>query len=215
MSDPERRPLTRERILAAAMRMVDANGVDALSMRKLGASLGVEAMSLYNHVANKDDVLNGILDLVLAEIEIPDPALPWDQRLRALAQGFRQAGHDHPGVFPMFGARPIRSIAGLLPLECAYSILRDAGLDQDEALDAFTAMSSFVFGFVLTELGGLVDVGAEPGIEITPVDPEAHPRLVEMGAALARRDADRHFAFGLEQLLAGLGRMIEGATPVA
>lgn len=215
MSVTERRPLTRARILEAAVVLVDANGVDALSMRKLGAALGVEAMSLYNHVANKDDVLNGILDLVLAEIELPDAELAWDEQLRRLARGFRQAGHDHPGVFPMFGSRAIRSLEGLLPLERAYAILRDAGLDEDAALDAFTTMSSFVFGFVLTELGGLVDVESGSAIDVDAIDPAGHPRLVEMAVALARRDADRQFAFALEQLLTGLTRMIDAATPTA
>lgn len=212
MSLTERRPLTRERIIDAAVVLVDANGVEALSMRKLGAALGVEAMSLYNHVANKDDVLNGILERVLTEIELPDPTLAWDEQLRALARGFRQAGHDHPGVFPMFGSRAIRSLEGLVPLECAYAILRDAGLDEDAALDAFTTMSSFVFGFVLTELGGLVDVESGASFDVDAIDPAVHPRLVEMGTALVRRDADRQFAFALEQLLAGLTRMIDAAT---
>ena len=81
MTMADRIPLSRERIITAAVAIVDAQGLEALSMRKLGASLGVEAMSLYNHVTNKDDVLDGVLDHVLREVPLPDPALAWDDQL--------------------------------------------------------------------------------------------------------------------------------------
>ena len=211
MAMTERPPLTRDRIVAAAVELVDANGVDELSMRKLGAALGVEAMSLYNHVVNKDDVLNRILDQVLAEIELPDPSLAWDQQIRALALGFRRAGHRHPGVFPLFGSRPVTSLDGFRPLEQSYTALRDAGLAPEDALDGFAAVSSFVFGFVLTELGGLVDHALRHPWEIDAVKVE-RPRLVEMGVGLARRDPDRQFEVGLGLLIDGLATMVETAA---
>lgn len=210
MAMTERLPLTRERIIAAAVELVDANGVDALSMRKLGAALGVEAMSLYNHVVNKDDVLDRILDQVLAEIELPDPSLAWDEQIRALAHGFRAAGHRHPGVFPLFGSRSITSFEGFRPLEQSYAALRDAGLSADDALDGFTALSSFAFGYVLTELGGLVDRALQHPWELDDVRVD-RPHLVEMGAALARRGPDRQFRFGLDLLIGGLADMVDAA----
>jgi AcrR family transcriptional regulator len=208
----ERQPLTRDRIVAAAVELVDANGVDALSMRKLGAALGVEAMSLYNHVANKDDVLNRILDLVLAEIELPDASLPWDDQIRVLAHGSRAAGHRHPGVFPLFGSRAISSLEGFRPLEQSYAVLREAGLSADAALDGFTAIASFTFGYVLTELGGLVDRAVQQPWDLAPADLANRPHLVEMGVALARRDADHQFRFGLDLLIRGLAGMVAAAT---
>ena len=212
MSMTEREPLTRDRIVAAAVELVDANGVDALSMRKLGASLGVEAMSLYNHVANKDDVLDRILDRVLAEIELPERSLAWDEQIRILAHGSRAAGHRHPGVFPLFGSRSISSLEGFRPLEQSYAALRDAGLSDEAALDGFTAIASFTLGYVLTELGGLVDRALQHPWEIDPEDAVNRPHLVEMGVALSRRDADHQFRFGLDLLISGLASMVDAAV---
>jgi AcrR family transcriptional regulator len=212
MAMTERTPLTRDRIIAAAVEIVDANGVDALSMRKLGAALGVEAMSLYNHVVNKDDVLDRILDQVLAEIERPSPSLPWDEQVRSLAHGFRRAGHRHPGVFPLFGSRSIASLEGFRPLEQSYAALRGAGLSPEDALDGFTALAAFAFGYVLTELGGLVDGALAHTWDLTGVDAAERPHLLEMGQSLAQRDADRQYEVGLDLLIAGLAAMVDRAA---
>src|SRR5436190_13378798 len=91
MATTRRKPLSRERILAAALELADEAGIEALSMRKLGQSLGFEAMSLYNHVANKDDVLNGILELVLAETELPPPEGDWAEAIRSSAISVHEA----------------------------------------------------------------------------------------------------------------------------
>lgn len=208
MAVTERVPLTRERIIRAAVELADANGVDALSMRKLGAALGVEAMSLYNHVANKEDLLDGLLDAILDEMELPDPDGPWDHQLRVIAHAFRRLGHEHPQIFPLFGSRSIRSVEGFRPLEQSYAAIRKAGLDPDQAFDAFASLAAYVFGYVLTELGGLVDVAEGRSIDFTTLTAEQHPWLVEMGVALANRDAERQFAFGLEQNLRGLSDII-------
>jgi AcrR family transcriptional regulator len=212
MSMTERTPLTRDRIIAAAVELVDANGVDALSMRKLGASLGVEAMSLYNHVVNKDDVLDRILDQVLAEIDLPDADLPWDDQVRSLAHSFRLAGHRHPGVFPLFGSRSITSLEGFRSLERSYTALRGAGLSPEAALDGFTALAAFAFGYVLTELGGLVDGALAHTWDLDELDLADRPLLLEMGQSLAHRDADRQFEVGLDLLIAGLAGMVADAA---
>ena len=209
MPPADRTPLTRERIVATAITLVDDEGIEALSMRKLGARLGVEAMSLYNHVDNKDDVLDAMLEHVLAEIPLPDETLPWDEQLTLLSHAFRAAGHRHPGVLPLFGSRAIRSVDGFAPLERAYAILRDAGLDPDDALDAFFTASSFVLGFVITELGGFREVAAGRSIDFRTLDAASHPTLFEMGVAFLNRDGDREFAFGVEMLLAGVRRRLD------
>lgn len=211
-SAPDSRPrLTRDRIVTVALEIVDREGIEALSMRKLGSALGVEAMSVYNHIANKDAVLDAILDRIIAEIVLPDPGLPWEEQLRALAHRFRRAGHLHPRAFPLFGSRAIRSIEGYAPLEAAYRALRDAGMDVGEALDSFLAVASYVFGFVLVELGGLVDVRAGRSIDFASVDLDAHPRLVELGTAFFSRDADQQFSVGLERMLEGIATRIPAA----
>jgi AcrR family transcriptional regulator len=212
MSMTERLPLSRDRVVQAAVELADTYGVEALSMRKLGAALGVEAMSLYNHVDNKDDLIDGVLDAILGEIELPSEALPWDEQLRRIGHAFRRAGHDHPKIFPLFGSRSIRSISGFRPLERSYAVLRGAGLHTDDALDAFVSLASFVFGYVLTELGGLVDVAEGRSIDLTTVRADEHPWLVEMGAAFANRDGDRQFEFGLERMLRGLQAMVDATS---
>ncbi len=208
MPATDRIPLTRARIVAAAIDLADEKGVEALSMRKLGAVLGVEAMSLYNHVENKDDVLDAMLEQALTEIPLPDEALPWADQLRHLAWAFRAAGHRHPGVVPLFGSRGITSFAGLAPLERAYAILRRAGLGPDDALDAFFTAASFVLGFVITELGGFRDVAAGRTVDFRSVDPETHPHLAEMGLAFRNHDGDREFAFGVDMLIDGVRRRV-------
>lgn len=209
MSVAERLPLTRERIVAAAIEFVDEHGIEALSMRKLGAALGVEAMSLYNHVANKDDVLDAMLEHTLVEIPLPDESWPWDRQLRMLAEEFRAAGLRHPGLLPLFGSRGITSIAGFAPLERAYDILRGAGLDPDDALDAFVSAASFVLGFLITERGGFRDVAEGRTVDVATIDPAEHPRLIEMGLAFVNRDGDREFSFGVDLLIAGVRRRLD------
>jgi len=216
MAMVDRLPLNRERIIVAAVAIVDEQGLDALSMRKLGAALGVEAMSLYNHVANKDDVLDGVFDHVLREVPLPDPGLDWDDQLWVLGRGFRDAGLAHPGVLPMFGSRAIRTIEGHAPLEAAYGILREAGLDRDSALDAFLSMSSFVLGFVLIDMGGMRQVAAGQAFDLSDLAELAadnHPRLVELGDALRNGDSTREFERGFTMLLDGLRRLIEQQPP--
>jgi TetR/AcrR family tetracycline transcriptional repressor len=209
MNSATRVPLTRDRIVVAAVALVDADGLDALSMRKLGAALGVEAMSLYNHVDNKDDVLDGILDRVLREVPLPDPALAWSEQLRVLARGFRAAGLAHPGVLPMFGSRPIRTVEAFAPLERAYDILRLAGLDPDAALDAFLAMSSFVLGRVLLDMGNRQVVATDGTIDLSAVSTDAHPRLVELQRAVLGDHSSREFERGFDLLIEGIRSLFE------
>jgi len=212
MTMTERQPLTRERVIRAAVSLTDAHGVDELSMRKLGAALGVEAMSLYNYVENKDDLIDGVLDAILGEIVLPPETWAWDEQLRAIGHAFRRAGHDHPRIFPLFGSRSIRSISGLRPLERSYAVLRSAGLQTDDALDAFVSLASFVFGYVLTELGGFVDVAQGRSLDVSEIPTGEHPWLIEMGVAFANRDGDRQFEFGLERMLRGLHAMVEATS---
>jgi AcrR family transcriptional regulator len=143
-----RKPLSRERILAAALELVDEQGIDALSMRKLGQSLGYEAMSLYNHVANKDDLLDGILDLVLAEMEPPDPdgGLP---AIRTSALSAHEALKRHP-----WAANMLMAAAGIRPariqyMEALLASLRGAGLSAETTYHAYHVLDAHIIGFSL------------------------------------------------------------------
>ncbi len=204
-----RPPLTRDRIVEAARALIDEEGLAALSMRKLGARLGVEAMSLYNHVDNKDDVLDGVLESLLAEVPIPDPELPWRERLAALARSFRAVAIAHPSMIPLFTARRVRSPRGWAPLVCTYEILRGEGLDPASAVDAFSTAASFVLGFSLTEVGAFADLrGTALPVGLDEVDAAT---LRELGGEIFGADPDTRFESGLALILAGLERRIAAA----
>src|SRR5215831_1341703 len=147
MATTKRRPLSRERILAAALELVDEQGIDALSMRKLGQSLGYEAMSLYNHVANKDDLLDGILDLVLAEMEPPDPAggLP---AIRASSLSAHEALKRHPWAATMLMSARIRP-ARINYMESLLACLRGAGFSAETTYTAYHVLDAHIIGFSL------------------------------------------------------------------
>jgi len=148
MATTRRRPLSRERILAAALELVDEQGIDALSMRKLGQALGYEAMSLYNHVANKEDLLDGILDLVLAEMEPPDPegGLP---AIRSSALSAHEALKRHPWAASMLmspgGIRPAR----INYMEGLLACLRRSGFSAETTYHAYHVLDAHIIGFSL------------------------------------------------------------------
>src|SRR5262249_51949702 len=149
MATTRRRPLNRERILAAALELVDEQGIDALSMRKLGQALGgYEAMSLYNHVANKDDLLAGILDLVLAEMEPPDPEGGF-AAIRTSALSAHEALKRHPWAATMLmspsGIRPAR----INYMEALLASLGSAGLSADTTYHAYHVIDAHIIGFSL------------------------------------------------------------------
>jgi AcrR family transcriptional regulator len=143
-----RRPLSRGRILAAALELVDEQGIDALSMRKLGQSLGYEAMSLYNHVSNKDDLLDGILDLVLAEMEPPHPegGLP---AIRAAALSAHEALKRHPWAANMLMSPGRIRPARINYMEGLLACLRGAGFSAETTYHAYHVLDAHIIGFSL------------------------------------------------------------------
>src|SRR5918995_6954834 len=112
MVEAKRQPLNRRRILETAVRFVDSEGLEALSMRKLGAKLGVEAMSLYNHVPNKGALLDGMVEVLLGELEIPPESEGWERRIREAYGAFRRLAHEHPNVFSLLLGRPPDTMDG-------------------------------------------------------------------------------------------------------
>ena len=148
MATTRREPLSRERILAAALELVDEQGIDSLSMRKLGQSLGYEAMSLYNHVANKDDLLDGILDLVLAEMEPPDPAggLP---AIRVSALSAHESLKRHPWAASMLLAPGHVRPARIEAMDALLGALRNAGFSAETTYHAYHVLDAHIIGFSL------------------------------------------------------------------
>ncbi len=208
MSSADRLPLSRDRIITEAVDLVDRHGLDSLSMRKLGAALGVEAMSLYNHVENKDDVLDGMLELVMCQIRIPGPDAPWDDRLRALANEIRRAGLEHPGVLPLFGTRPIATAEGFAPVEAIHEILVDAGFATERGLHAVVYVAAFVLGYLRLDLGRLAPSPGDPdGPYVAWVAPE-HERAAKFGQSLVAQNWDEEFERCLDLVIESLRALI-------
>jgi AcrR family transcriptional regulator len=199
---PRSRPvaLDREAILAAALALVDARGLDGLNMRALAQELGVGTMSLYHHVPNKDALLQGIVEAVLAEIEIPSPdAGPWDERVLLMARSFRLAALRHPHCVPLLVTRTFTTAASLRPCEASFEVLAEAGLDVEQSLIAFRTIVAYVLGFVTMESAGFFGgVGLDqPASELVEL---GLPRLAAVTSHLTGRDVDADFAKGLRAI---------------
>jgi AcrR family transcriptional regulator len=206
-----RRPLSHERIIDAAVGLMDREGLEAVTMRRLGRELGVEAMSLYNHVEDKDAVLRGILARVLSDFELPrDPELDWVERVRQMARTFRELLLRHPGVIPLLSEKsgPITDPRALVPVETALQTLRDAGFSEPETIHAYRAVVGFVVGSVALEVAGflnIADAGPAHLEEMQAAIPsERFPRIVELAPAMLRCDPAEEFEHGLDLLLTGL-----------
>ena len=143
--------LSRERVLAAAVALADEGGVEELSMRKLAKKLGVEAMSLYNHIANKDYLLDGMIDFVFSEIEPPTPGEDWRQEMRESAISTRDALNRHRWAVGLLDARPNPGEANLRLYEAVLACLREAGFSAEMAIRAQSIQDAYIFGFALQE----------------------------------------------------------------
>jgi AcrR family transcriptional regulator len=206
--------LTRDDVLAAALRIVDAEGAHALSMRRLGRDLGRDPMRLYRHAASKDALLDGVVERVLDELVV-DPAGPsWEEGLRSTARAFRALALAHPHVVPLLVTRPLATPLGLRPrgtlrpLEALLELFARAGFDGPGALRAYRLYMGFLHGHVLHELQERV---ADPdetddllrlGLHRLPA--REFPRLRGLARELARYDGARELDEGLDVVLAGL-----------
>jgi AcrR family transcriptional regulator len=223
MSTPEitsrpRTPLNRERVLRAAVRLADERGAKELTMRKLAKELGVEAMSLYNHVANKDDLLNGMIDIVFSEIEPPAAGGDWKAELRGRAVSTRAALARHRWAIGEMEGRTSHGPSNLRLHDAVLGCLRAAGFSIEMSVHAYSVQDAYIYGFALQES----DMASE-----TPEDFAAEaqrqmrdyeamlgdfPHLVEVvGGYVAKAgyDYDAEFLFGLDVILDGLERLLE------
>src|ERR671916_1154046 len=204
MAVMKRQPLSRQRILEAAVRFVDREGVEALSMRKLGSELGVEAMSLYNHVPNKGALLDGMVEVLLGELEIPPESEGWESRVRGAYRAFRRLAHEHPNVFPLLVVRPPDTMDGVWLVEEFLKTLGEAGFDPETALYAFRALSSYASGYAMAEIRGFAMEPAGGRLGASRLPGNDFPYIHELGDRLQKVDHDAEFEFGLDLILAGL-----------
>lgn len=207
-------PLSRERVLRAAIVLADREGIDALTMRRLGQELGVEAMSLYKHVANKDAILDGIVDLVVGDIEVPPAGTPWRAAMRHRALSAHAALCAHP-----WAALQIMSRFNIGPgmtryLDATLGRLREGGFSIAGALDAWNVLDSFVYGFTLQELSLPFDVSETQQVSADFLEgfpAEEFPHVAEVVGEIMRTGREENFELGLDLVLDGLQRMLDGA----
>ncbi len=214
----KRTPLTRQRVLAAAMALADRDGIDALSMRRLAQSLGVEAMSLYNHVRNKEDALDGLVERVASEFAHPEVGGAWKSEMRRRATAAHEVLVRHPWATALIVSRVNVGPVMLAYVDATIGCLVSAGFDYAEADRAWNAIDSHVYGFTLQQLNFpfAEEEYADQAAAFLPEMPPDLPWLRGMAEAVAadRYDGRQDFAFGLELILDGLERMRSvGAGP--
>jgi len=218
LSAKPRTPLSRERVLRAALALADEEGIGSLTMRRLGQELGVEAMSLYNHVADKGDLLDGIVDLVFGEIEVPPDRVDWKAAMRLRAISAHEALLRHPWASTLMQSRTRPGPATLRHHDSVIGTLREAGFTVDLAAHAFSVIDSYVYGFAQQQQNLTYDTSQEAAKVaedvLRQIPPDRYPHLAELITEHAMNpgyDYAQEFGFGLDLILAGLERAVSDA----
>lgn len=205
--------LSRDRVLAGAVAFADEHGIEALTMRKLGQALGVEAMSLYNHVANKDELLDGMVDIVFAEIGLPAGDAGWKEAMRRRAVAARQALSRHRWAIGLMESRTSPGPATLRHHDAVIGCLRGAGFSVEMAAHAFSLLDSYIYGFALQEAGLPFDTAPQTAevaeMILSRMQPDQYPHLTELAVEHVLQPGysyGNEFEFGLDVILDGLER---------
>jgi AcrR family transcriptional regulator len=206
--------ITRDVVLAAALEIIDHDGVDALSMRRLARALGRDPMILYRHAPNKAALLDGVAETVLAQLKVDSTDSDWAAQLRTVARDYRRLALAHPHVVPLLVTRPLatplalRPQGTLRPLEDVLTLLTRAGFSGPDALHIYRALFGFLHGHVLNELQELVENPDETddllrlGLHRLPIG--EFPLLRSLAPVLASYDGTTELERGLDILLTGL-----------
>lgn len=212
-----RAPLDRERVLQTAVALADANGIAGLSMRKLAEALGVEAMSLYHHFANKEAILDGMVDVVFGEIEFPTRRVGWRVAMRRRAVATRQALLRHGWALGLLESRRNPGLATLRHHDAVIGCLRRGGFSVAATASAFSLLDSYTYGFVLQELAlpfrTAEEIQAVAGEILGRLPADELPHFTELTVQHALQPGyayAKEFEIGLELVLDGLERLREG-----
>jgi AcrR family transcriptional regulator len=203
-------------MLTTALALIDADGVEALSMRRLGKALGRDPMRLYRHASSKDALLDGVVEFALSEL--PIPRVPeggdWEEAMRHAAHAYRALALAHPHVVPLLVTRPLATplamspLGTLRPLEALLDLLIEAGFDGRGALHGYRLYIGFLHGHVLNELQERVEDPDERDdllrLGLYRLSAREFPRLRGLGGELAGYDGERELDEGLDIILAGL-----------
>lgn len=208
----ERGQLSRDRIVRAAVEMIERDGEDAISMRRIAAELRCGVMSLYNHIPNKETLLDAVAEHIMADFRFAtDSDADWRDQARALVRAFRNIARRYPRCINVVIMRQLNTTAGLHPLESALATARAAGFDGDVAVRIMRTFVAFALGSLVNE--ARVDrvhhprtVGPPAGMDRSPgeVDPARFPNIAELAGTLVQFDHEADFEFGLDLLITAL-----------
>jgi AcrR family transcriptional regulator len=204
-----RPPLTRDRIIEVAVAYADEHGVEGLSMRKLGAELSVEAMSLYNHVENKDDMFDGMIDFVFSAIPIPDADLDWKDHLRKLGEGTMTVFGRHAWIIHLCMTRGLSGPGALRFMDHVLGVLAEAGFDDEYAHHAWQMMASHTMGYALQAGVGVAEKDHAEFEMMLPKLAREVPNVARMAPFLINCSWSDEYMFGLEIILDGLGARLQ------
>lgn len=212
-----RTPLSKERVVRAAIDLADKGGIGSLSMRKLAQELGVEAMSLYNHVSNKDDILDGIVDVVFGEIGLPPSGGDWKTAMRQRAISARDVLARHAWAIALMESRRTPGSATMRHHDAVLGAFRDAGFSIAMAAHAYSLLDSYIYGFALEQASlpfkSSEEVGEVAGSMLQQFPAGAYPHLIEMVQHVLQPGYEYadEFEFGLDLILDGLERFRDKA----
>ena len=214
----KREPLTQARIVDAALHVMDAEGLEAVTMRRIGRELGVEAMSLYNHVEDKDDILNGITERVMSEFEYPPFTGDWFDDGLAMSREWRRLLGLHPSVCQLLAERhkPLEGLASFRAMDAALGLLRSAGLSERDAAQAFNALGGYILGFVMMEQGLMLgnddEHAREHDLAIDALQGSGLVNVMECLPFFADCTPNQQFDFGLDLMIRGIRAGVDGTA---
>ncbi|MDQ0463529.1 AcrR family transcriptional regulator [Caulobacter ginsengisoli] len=199
-----RASLTRDGIESAALQLIEQDGLEAFSTRKLAQMLGCEAMSIYHHFPSKAHLLDALVDRVVSDLPAPQPPAPWRERLTRMAQDFRAMAHRHPVFFRYMATHRMNTPAGLRWLDGALAAFREAGLSEEDAVRLFRGFGYYIIGGALDETSGYAK---GPSALNPPSNEEVardYPNVAAAGRWFAPGERDATFELGLNILLDGV-----------
>ena len=212
-------PLSRDRVMRAGLALADEGGLESLTMRRLGQELGVEAMALYRHVANKGDLIDGLVDLVFAQVDLPSAGADWKGAMRRRAISLRDVLARHRWAIGFMESRANPGPAGMLHHDAVIGSLRAGGFTMELTAHAYSVLDGYIYGFALTTMNLPFetddDVAEVAQTMLQPFPAGAYPNLVAFITDHAMKpgyDYGDEFEYGLDLILDGLERA-RGGTP--
>jgi len=211
---PVRKPLSRDKVVVKAIQLANRHGADWLSMRKLAAGLNVEAMSLYNHVENKDDVLDAMINEVVALFPLPVPGKPWKKELKRSVVATHAVLLEHPWASNLLLSRVVVGEAMLSYSNACYGCFVEAGFSYPLADHAWNAISNHLYGFTLAELNSPIDqeefaVAAEQYLPMVSADDYPYIHAMMLLIKSKKHSGINNFEFGLDLILDGLEQLLD------